>query len=235
MVRLALNHCKLYCGNQQTLAARDFKLAPNSGLIFPSRHSRTLADLPPDQRPDQLVFIDGTWPQARTMIRDLGQLHELPHYKLSPTQPGQYRIRLEPNDTALSTVEAVVEALYELEPETKHLDKLLQAFAGMVQQQLDHPKVGREHYEGGPTSGRTTNIPHQLLSGADSIVVAYGEAAYRPTTHSEKGATRHPPRPPIFWVAKRYGSGEFFSQAITSRVPSIETAATFSTYSSTSS
>ena len=79
--------------------------------------------------------------------------------------------------TSLSTVEAAVEALREIEPETEGLDCLLKSFYGMVQRQLDHPKVGRGHYSGGPRTGRTSNIPGQLLGDPSSIVVVYGEGS----------------------------------------------------------
>ena len=178
-----------------------------------------MSDLKPEEIPEQLVIIDGTWSQAKTMVRDLEQLHSLPHFKLAPTQPGQYRIRLEPDDTSLSTVEAAVEALREIEPETDGLDLLLNAFETMVQQQLDHPKVGCDHYSGGPKSGSTINTPAQLLGSLDSIVVVYGEAAYR--DHDGEVCGRDV-RQPVVWVAKKLGSGETFSCRIKSEVPLTE-------------
>jgi DTW domain-containing protein YfiP len=225
MVNLALAKSQIICGNNQSLKQTEFQLRPKAGLLYPSATSKTLATLPPEQRPEQLVLIDGTWPQARTMIRELTQLRGLPHYKLAPSQPGQYRIRLEPNDTSLSTVEAAVQALQELEPNLAGLDQLIHAFEKMVQRQLDHPKVGREHYSGGPKSGGTFNVPARLLEDPNSIVVAYGEAAFRENIDVENdpriaaGRTlrqlRNAPRPPLFWVAQRLGTGEVFSQSLT--------------------
>jgi DTW domain-containing protein YfiP len=172
MVRQGLTNSKLICGTNQALSKMQLPIRARSGLLYPSHDARTLSDLSPAEKPDQLVIVDGTWSQAKTMVRDIEQLAALPQYQLSPTQPGQYRIRLEPTDTSLSTVEAAVAALRELEPETQGFDQLLGAFELMVQKQLDHPNVGREHYSGGPKSGHSINIPQRMLGDAYGIVVA---------------------------------------------------------------
>lgn len=217
MVHSALSRCKLFCGTNEALSRIQFPILPGAGLLYPSRQAKTLGDLPASEKPRQLIIVDGTWTQARTMLRDLEQLNDLPHFKLAPTQPGRYRIRLEPTDTSLSTVEAAVAALRETEPETSGLDQLLVAFEGMVQRQLDHPRVGREHYSGGPKSGSTINIPRRLLGDADSIVVAYGETGYRAVNSARTEQTdranissnrRDSFRIPLYWVAQRLGSSE---------------------------
>ncbi len=217
MAHSSLKQSKLFCGTNDALAKIKFPLKPGAGLLYPSRSATTLADLPPNEKPEQLVIIDGTWSQARTMLRDLTQLKSLPHYKLVPTQPGKYRIRLEPTDTSLSTVEAAVQALKEVEPDTQGPNDLLLAFDQMVQRQLDHPRVGREHYSEGPKSGSSLNIPRRLLANEDSIVVAYGETGYRagnkPTNGTAKPGSSSlfqidSRRLPLFWVAQRLGSSE---------------------------
>ena len=83
-------------------------------------------------------MIDGTWHQAKTIFRDVAQLQKLPCYRLSPSSPGQYRIRLEPDSQSLSTLEATVAALKVLDSDTDGLDQLLSAFRKMVHDQLDH-------------------------------------------------------------------------------------------------
>ena len=202
MVGTALSNSKVISGTNTVLAKMDFELRDGCGLLYPSKDSRTLTELPQCERPSQLVLLDGTWPQARTMVRDIPVLQSLPCFKLAPTEPGKYRIRLEPTDTSLSTVEAAVQALQAIEPETKCLDQLLVAFNTMVQNQLDHPNVGSDHYSGGPRSGHTINVPRTLAGPATNIVVAYGEAAYRQPDECRKGNAS---RAPLFWVAKRLG------------------------------
>jgi len=208
MVRASLDRTKLVCGNSERLVNLDLGLVGSAGLLYPSKTAKTLANVPKNERPTQLVVIDGTWPQAKALVRDLPQLRDLPHYQLLPTEPGNYRIRLEPNEVSLSTLEAVVEALRELEPELTDLEKLVKAFETMVQRQLDHPKVFPSHYSGGKKSGRNLNIPASLITPDNSIVVAYGEMDCLVETETvEKSKVQ---RGPLVWSAHRLG-GSFDS------------------------
>ena len=93
-------------GTKKTLGEKTIEVGPGAGLLYPSADSVELGTLAPEDRPSQLVVIDGTWAQAKSLLNGLPKLKSLPCYKLSPTEPGQYRIRLEPTDTSLSTVEA---------------------------------------------------------------------------------------------------------------------------------
>lgn len=201
MVRSSLDRTKLICGNSRKLVDADLELGESAGLLYPSRTAVALSEIPQKERPSQLVVIDGTWPQAKALVRDLPQLKNLPHYQLMPTEPGNYRIRLEPDDVSLSTLEAVVQALRELEPELLNLDKLIGAFQTMVQRQLDHPKVKSSHYSGGRKSGRSLNIPGGLLFPEKSIVVAYGELECR--NASEANCRQDLQRGPLVWSAHR--------------------------------
>ncbi len=58
--------------------------------------------------------------------------------ELSPASPGRYRIRREPKQFALSTVEATVAALSILGSETKNLESLAEAFHRIIDDQLSH-------------------------------------------------------------------------------------------------
>ena len=215
MVHRALAKSNLVFGTKQTLCEKKLKIAPDAGLLFPSSDSVELGELATDQRPSQLIVIDGTWSQANSLVRALPQLQSLPCYKLAPTQPGQYRIRLEPTDTSLSTVEATVAALKSLEPETENLDQLLVAFELMIQKQLDHPEVGDQHYSGGPIDGSTFNVPGDLYCDPTQIVVVYGEANFREPTEP-----KNVERTPVFWCAENLGTGERFFTALSATTPS---------------
>ncbi len=203
MVRASLDRTKLVCGNSERLVNSDLGLGGSAGLLYPSKGAKTLASVPKNERPTQLVVIDGTWPQAKALVRDLPQLRDLPHYQLLPTEPGNYRIRLEPNEVSLSTLEAVVEALRELEPELTDLEKLVNVFETMVQRQLDHPRVLSSHYSGGKKSGRNLNIPASLIKPDKSIVVAYGEMDCRDETEGVGKSKAQ--RGPLVWSAHRLG------------------------------
>ncbi len=139
IVRRALRRCRLMVETNRRLASHWLPLSPNAGLLFPRANARRLAELPAAERPSQLVIIDGTWQQAKSIVRDVPRLRELPCYRLEPPVAGRYRIRLEPNAESLSTLEATVAALRVLERETAGLDQLLFAFDKMVDDQLSHP------------------------------------------------------------------------------------------------
>jgi DTW domain-containing protein YfiP len=107
---------------------------PGAALLFPGHDAPPLrADAPLSA----LVVVDGTWPTARRLLRDNAWLQQLPRVRLDPARPGRYRIRRAPRPAyQLSTIEAVVEALRILEPDTRGLDDLLAAFDRMIERQL---------------------------------------------------------------------------------------------------
>lgn len=55
-------------------------------LLFPGATTRDLASDPPD-RPVTLVVIDGTWSQARKILKHNPRLQNLPRYALDPAEP----------------------------------------------------------------------------------------------------------------------------------------------------
>jgi len=122
-------------------------LGGRTGVLYPGPGARPLADLTRSERPRTLILLDGTWHQAHTLYRDTPWLHGLPCYRLEPTTSSRYRIRREPAADCLSTIEAVVEALRILEPQTEGLDGLLAAFDAMIDRQI---RLARDR--GGPSA-----------------------------------------------------------------------------------
>ena len=180
-------------------------LSPRVGVLYPG--GRVLSELPPSERPDQLIVIDGTWHHAKTLVRDIPQLRDLPRYQIKPSQPGQYRIRREPNEMALSTLEATVAALRAIEPDTAGFDKLLGAFNQMVETQLTHPKADYGWRHNRRRSHNPLGIPRAIIDDLPNVVVAYGESEPGKTgcKRSPRGGDR---RQPVYWVAKRLGQAE---------------------------
>ncbi len=215
MVHRALRNSSLLVDHTAALEGR-LALKPRAGLLYPGPGATLLADLPPAQRPDQLVVIDGTWHHAKTIVRDIPALHDVPRYRLAPAEPSRYRIRREPSAMLLSTVEATVAALRALEPETRGLDQLLKAFNGMVERQLAHPKAENGWRRNAVRSRGGRNIPAALLGNLDQIVVAYGESAA-----AERGC-KPVSRSPVYWAAQRLGTGERFACAIEPQVPLLD-------------
>lgn len=210
IVRKALRNCELIVDQTTRLANRSFPFLKSTGILYPGEDSILLSDLSEQQRPDQLVVLDGTWHHSKTFMKQIPVLQQLPRFRLEPTAPSNYRIRKEPTESALSTLEATVAALKELEPETKDLDRLLAAFDSMVDGQVQHPlQAGRLRKRRADRPWKPkANIPTALMSDLGRVVVAYGEAA-----HAADGI-RSKNRQPIYWVAQRLVSGEQFECAI---------------------
>jgi DTW domain-containing protein YfiP len=207
IVRKALHNSQMWADYTDNIARR-LELKPRAGLLSPGPTATLLSELPVDQRPDQLVVVDGTWHQAKTLIREIQLLQRLPRYQLLPDSPSRFRIRREPNATSLSTVEAVVQALRIVEPETAGLDQLLEAFDKMVETQLAHTGSLNGSRFKQRRSRTVGNIPLALKNSLQNIVVAYGEAA-----PGERGSKRAD-LPPVSWVAQRLGDGAVFARTL---------------------
>ena len=212
MVHRALRNSSLLVDHASGLAAR-LELRSHAGLLYPGPEAALLADVPEDQRPRQLIVIDGTWHHARTLVRDIAALHEVPRFRIAPDEPSNYRIRREPSALFLSTVEATVAALRVLEPETIGLDQLLGAFCTMVDRQLAHPKSQNGWRRNAARDRGGRNIPSALLGDLDHVVVAYAESVGN--GHEGKAAAQVP----VYWTAQRLGTGERFACAIRPQVP----------------
>lgn len=189
-------------------AETHFPFTANTGLLYPGPGAKLLDDLPPSERPDQLVVLDGTWHHTKTFLRDIPALKTLPRYQLAPVEPSRYRIRREPTLESLSTIEATVAALRALEPNTPGLTNLLIAFDEMVERQLAHPKASARWHRNTRRSPLTGNIPFALFHNLQNVVVAYGESA------AGARGDKRVRKPPVFWVAERLGTGETFAAPI---------------------
>jgi DTW domain-containing protein YfiP len=113
-------------------------LPPDAALLYPSAEASDLETMAPHELPRNLLVIDGTWHTARSLFRDKSWLQRLPQVRLSPASPSRYRIRREPRQDFVSTIEAIVQALQVIEPETQGFDELLGAFDSMIDDQLEH-------------------------------------------------------------------------------------------------
>ena len=209
IVHKALDRCELLVDHNHRLAERISKLAldPSVALLYPGDNCRELSNLAADDRPKQLIIIDGTWHHAKTLLRDIPMLSELPRFKIVPDAPGNYRIRREPNVAALSTLEATVNALTSLEPDTYGVERLVEAFNSMVETQLAHPKAQYGWRVNRKRSHNQMAIPRAICGDLQNIVVAYGES--EPGLAGDKRSPRAcEKRWPIYWVAQRLGVKE---------------------------
>ncbi len=111
------------------------KLPPTDGawLVFPEGEPMTRLDRPP---PQQLIFLDATWSQARRMFRKLAALRGLPILRLPETGPLPARMREAPSPDRVSTLEAIARALRLVEGDAV-ADPLEALFAVAVQRAVE--------------------------------------------------------------------------------------------------
>lgn len=178
-------------------------------LLSPGESAIDLATSPPTQ-PVTLVVLDGTWAHARKLLRMNPSLASLPRYAFRPASPSNYRIRREPAEHCVSTIEATVAALSHLEPEPAEVRKVLSAFDAMVEHQLRIAKERADSRHLKAALARSERTGKQLRHrrrpfAGKQLVVAYAEANAWPR------GTEYGPNPEIVhFVAERLATGERF-------------------------
>lgn len=86
-------------------------------LLFPSPHAEELNDefVAGLTRPVNLIVPDGSWRQAQKMVRRERLLSEIRHVKLPAGGPSLYKLRNQPEEQGLCTLEAIARSLGSLE------------------------------------------------------------------------------------------------------------------------
>jgi len=84
----------------------------------------------------KLLVLDGTWRKTHKMMMKNTFLHGLKRLQLQPESPSAYQIRKQKDSGSLSTIEAIYQALMQLEQDTDKFQPLLSAFHQMVAQQM---------------------------------------------------------------------------------------------------
>jgi len=104
-------------------------------LIYPDARAQPITALKElTARP--LIFIDASWRRSRRILHSMPSLRQLPAYQLSPDAVSRYRIRKQPQASALSTLEAIVSCLQQLESDPCRFDSLLETMDWMIEQQI---------------------------------------------------------------------------------------------------
>ncbi|MBA1201501.1 DTW domain-containing protein [Pseudomonas capeferrum] len=116
-----------------------------AALLFPGEEARALEAYSPTQSlPLLLIVPDGTWRKTRKLLYLNPLLGQLPRVTLGQVAPSRYRLRKAPDEGALSTLEAVVQALNALEAPAA-FDALLKPFDALIEGQIQ--AMGRETFE----------------------------------------------------------------------------------------
>jgi DTW domain-containing protein YfiP len=178
-------------------------------LLYPGEGAIDVASQPPPG-PVTLVVVDGTWWQARKVIRENPELSALPRYTFTPPTPSEYRIRKEPSAACVSTIEALVHVLGVLEGHRERFHALLAPFRAMIDAQVacaERFHGARIRHEKGPRPPRR-RLPPALLPHGGNLVCVSGEANAWPYGSSERCALH--PEELVHWVAFRPRTGERF-------------------------
>ncbi|MCV2222875.1 tRNA-uridine aminocarboxypropyltransferase [Pseudomonas mercuritolerans] len=104
-------------------------------LLFPAEDAQPLQVYAPTEEPLLLVVPDGTWRKARKMLHLNPLLAALPRVTLTEGGVSRYRLRKAPGPGALSTIEAIVQALETLEAPTTFAP-LLKPFEALIEGQI---------------------------------------------------------------------------------------------------
>lgn len=172
-------------------------------LLYPGPGAGdVLAD--PPRGPTTLVVIDGTWAQAKTIVRENPALAALPRYAFTPPEPSEYRIRKEPAAACVSTLEALVHALGAIEGDPQRFRDLLRPFRAMVDAQIAaRADAGRARFcrprehvrRDGPLDVLRRRFADVVCVAAEANLVQGGGANAEELVH---------------WVARRAATGETF-------------------------
>jgi DTW domain-containing protein YfiP len=104
-------------------------------LLFPGEDAQPMQAYAACDEPLLLVVPDGTWRKARKILHLNPLLAALPRVTLAEGGVSRYRLRKAPGPGALSTIEAIVQALQILEAPTSFAP-LLKPFEALIEGQI---------------------------------------------------------------------------------------------------
>ena len=143
-------------------------------LLWPGGEAVDITVDPP-RGPTTLVVVDGTWSLARKLVRRNPRIAALPRYALGMGAPSEYRIRREPAEGCVSTIEAIARALGAIERDPERFRPMLAPFRAMVDMQIDHEQRlqgGRVRARAaGPKPKRPRPVPCALAEPSRVVVI----------------------------------------------------------------
>jgi DTW domain-containing protein YfiP len=189
-----------------------------AALLYPGEGAIDIVEHPPDG-PVTLVVVDGTWSLTRKLVARNPVLAALPRYAFRPPAPSEYRIRREPSESFVSTLEALVHVLGALESDPERFRAMLAPFRAMIDAQIACEAVQRNH------RGRRPRPPKPprpralspLHERSEDVLCVIGEASAWPRSR-DQGAPVWPEEL-IQWVAHRPATGETFEALIAPEHP----------------
>jgi len=191
-----------------------FHARPQPFVLFPGPNAVDAAELARTaHEPATLIVIDGTWAQARKLIKLNPALSALPQIGFNTQATSGYQIRKQPAAHCLSTIEALTEVLGILEGDSEAYQALKKPFAAMVQTQVHHStntraiRGRRKRRQPRPTPG--VNTVEFLRMHAQRLVVVQGEASGWPHDMEKR-----PDPELLYWGAHRPSSRQRFESLV---------------------
>ncbi len=144
LTHLSLENSELFVGVDFTNHIRINKIIEtyDSYVLYPSKKSLNITHENPYRKKDIAIFIiDSTWSCSLKMLRDSKNLQELKHISFDSTKLSQFKIKQQPAEFCLSTIEStlcVLELLnkYDIEKiNQKDLENFLNPFEEMIKYQ----------------------------------------------------------------------------------------------------
>ena len=185
-------------------------------LLYPGRGARDVLTEPPPA-PVTLVVVDGTWAQARKLVRENTQLAGLPRYAFRAPSPSRYRIRKEPHVGYVSTLEALALVLGAIEGDPERFRALTEPLHRMVDAHLTRralrpqPRSARRR----PVRPLSARLPRLLLERWEDLVLVFADASAWPYDAPERRYGDEL----VHWVAHRPSTRETFDLVLAPRNP----------------
>lgn len=194
-----------------------YEREPAPYVLYPGPEARDLSELPQGE-PITLIAVDGTWSQAKALLRRNPRLAALPRVAFSPGSPSIYRIRRQPAEHCVSTLEALGRALDVLEGPEGYFSQRLQApLRALVADQLrltrERPSYRTRRPRGPKPKRVQPDSAAELRASWERLVCAQGEANAWPASDPRHEAEL------VQWRALRLATGEEFSATIRPRQP----------------
>jgi len=186
-------------------------------LLYPSPDASDL-NVDPPEGPVTLVVLDGTWHHAKSLLKHNPWLQSLPKVAFQPEKPSEYRIRREPREDYVSTIEALAATLGILEGDAERFQALMVPFRAMVDVQLrfaNSDSMPRARRYRRKHADAVSRLPPLLLK--PRLLCVMGEANAWPFDRALGG----PPHPHelVHCCATHLGEGDRFEQVIAPRTP----------------
>ena len=144
LTHLSLKNSELFVGIDFTDHKRINEIIDlyDSFVLYPSKEAVNISRTNLHKKRDMAIFIiDSTWSCSVKMLRDSKNLQTLPYISFDSTRLSQFKIKEQPEEYCLSTIESTLSVLellkkWQVESVTQDdLDKFLNPFEQMIEYQ----------------------------------------------------------------------------------------------------